>query len=196
MVDWLKQNCSPNAVLWDVGSNVGAYTMLAAKLSTKMRVVAFEPFVPTFAQLWENTVLNQVTDQVIPLCVGLSDETGLTTISVNDPRPGSASHAFGGNSGKLTQPVWGIRGDDIPRLVQAPPPTMLKIDTDGHEVSVLRGMHSILRDPTLTTVLVEVDSAATEKESEALVTAAGFTRCENPLAKPTGTVFNALFRRL
>src|SRR3990172_8964826 len=71
MVVWLKQKLRTGDVLWDVGANVGAYSLLAAKLVPHAVIVAFEPYIPTFSHLWENITLNGLSRQVIPICVAL-----------------------------------------------------------------------------------------------------------------------------
>ena len=68
MVEWLKNMLVPGDVFWDIGANVGAYSILAAKLCPGAQVFSFEPFIPTFAHLWENVVLNDVATQVFPIC--------------------------------------------------------------------------------------------------------------------------------
>ena len=105
MTEWLKTTLQPGDVLWDIGANVGAYAILAAKLCPGARVFAFEPFIPNLSHLWENIVLNNVTAQVFPICAGLSNRTAPESLSVCDPRAGSAGHQVGETGGQLQQGV-------------------------------------------------------------------------------------------
>ena len=122
MVDWLKTELHTGDVLWDIGANVGAYSLLAAKLCPGARVIAFEPFIPNFAHLWENVVLNRVTSQVHPVNIGLSDKSGLTVLGVNDPRAGSSHHQVGGEPGKAIQNLLAFSGDDAVAKLGLPAP--------------------------------------------------------------------------
>ena len=113
MVEFIRKNMRSNDVFWDVGANVGAYSLLAAKInSSGSQVIAFEPYIPTFAHLWDNIVLNNCNEKVIPLCVALADHTNLDFLGVSDPRAGSSEHTIGDPNLKLTQPSFAIKGDE------------------------------------------------------------------------------------
>lgn len=193
MVEWLKTSLKPGDVLWDIGANVGAYSILAAKLCPGASVIAFEPFIPNFAHLWENIVLNGVTLQVFPVCAGLTDKTAPTALAVIDPRAGSAGHQVGEAGGKLRQSVIAARGDDLRTRLGLASPTLLKLDIDGLEVIAVEGLGETLRTPGLREVMIEIEQDKSEKPVQALCEAAGFRRVPNPLTKPTNGVFNARF---
>jgi FkbM family methyltransferase len=193
MVEWLKTTLRPGDVLWDIGANVGAYSLLAAKLCPDARVISFEPFIPNFAHLWENIALNGVTSQVFPVCAGLTDKTGPTALAVNDPRAGSSHHQVGQAGGKLQQGVIAARGDDLRERLGLAPPTLLKLDIDGLEVAAVEGLHDTLRLPGLREVMIEIEAGKTEEPVQRSCEAAGFRRVENPLTVATNGVFNARF---
>ena len=195
MVEWLKTELRTGDVLWDIGANVGAYSLLAAKLCPGARVIAFEPFIPNFAHLWENVVLNRVTSQVHPVNIGLSDKSGPTVLGVNDPRAGSSNHQVGGVPGKATQNLLAFSGDDAVAKLGLPAPTMLKLDIDGLEVEAVRGLENTLRLPTLRAVMIEVESGKSEAPVLKLCEAAGLRHVYNPLTHPTEGVFNTRFSR-
>jgi FkbM family methyltransferase len=195
MVEWLKNTLRPGDVLWDVGANVGAYSILAAKLCRDTRVFSFEPFIPTFSHLWENINLNEVTTQVFPFCVGISDHTSLESLAVSDPRAGSSEHQVGQTGGKVQQGVIAARGDDLCGLLGLAPPTMLKLDIDGLEVAAMEGFGETLRRPQLRSVMIEVQEGRSEDPVQRICDAAGLKRAPNPLTRPENGTFNALFER-
>ena len=195
MVEWLKTTVMTGDVLWDIGANVGAYSILAAKLCPGARVVSFEPFIPNFAHLWENIVLNEVTANVVPVCAGLSDQTAPTALSIKDPRAGSAGHQVGQMDGKLSQAVIAIRGDDLRTHLGLASPTLLKLDIDGLEVAAVEGLRETLRTPGLREVMIEIEQGKSEGPVQTLCEAAGFRRVPNPLTAPTNGVFNARFTK-
>lgn len=195
MVDWLKTTLRSGDVLWDIGANVGAYSILAAKLCPGAKVVSFEPFIPNFSHLWENIALNEVTSQVTPICAGLTDRTAPTALAVSDPRAGSSHHQVGQSGGKLQQGVLAIRGDDFRTHLGLPGPTHLKLDIDGLEVAAVEGLRETLRTPALRTVMIEIEAGKSEEPVEQACLAAGFRRVPNPLTHPTNGVFNARFEK-
>lgn len=196
LVDWLREELRPGDVFWDVGANVGAYTLLAAKLCPEATVVAWEPFIPSFAHLWENILLNGCARQVIPLQTGLSDASVLRTLAVSDPRAGSSLHHLDARTDEPTQRLLSMRGEDAVAWFGIPSPTLLKVDTDGHEVPVFRGMEILLRAGALRSILVELDPRENGKEIVEILARAGFRRTENPRAIPVGDIVNARFDRV
>jgi FkbM family methyltransferase len=195
MVEWLKTTLQPGDVLWDVGANVGAYSILAAKLCPGAHVIAFEPFIPNFGHLWENIALNEVTAQVTPVCAGLTDRTAPTALAVNDPRAGSSHHQVGQGGGRLRQGVIAARGDDLRTVLGVPGPTLLKLDIDGLEVAAVEGLHETLRTQALRSVMIEIEAGNSEDPVQRLCEAAGFHRVPNPLTQPTNGAFNARFEK-
>jgi FkbM family methyltransferase len=195
MVKWLAENLTTSDVLWDIGANVGAYSLLAAKVCPAAQVVAFEPFIPSFAHLWENMMLNECVERITPLCLALSDHTGIDNLAVKDSRAGSSQHQLGENPKGLTQKVISWSGDEAIADLFLPSPTLVKVDTDGHEIQVLKGMRETLRNPSLRSAMVEVEEGKTETKIAALLQDAGLKRVDNPFTQPTNGVFNALFIR-
>jgi len=122
----------PDAVLWDIGANVGAYALLAA--SRNLRVVAFEPEAGTFAVLQLNLDLNDWNDRVTALNMALSDKTGLAAFELEEKSVGSAEHqVVQQGQGRA---IMVFAGRDLLTL-GLPRPNYIKIDVDGTELSVL-----------------------------------------------------------
>lgn len=76
-VDWIRSNLRAGDTLWDVGANVGAYSLLAPKLVPGSAVVVLERYIPTFAHLWKNIAINRCENQITPLCVALSEHSAV-----------------------------------------------------------------------------------------------------------------------
>ena len=70
-IDQLPEEC----VLWDIGANVGLYTVYAA-LRKKCHIMAFEPSVFNLELLSRNLHLNQLHQKVVILPLALSDTMG------------------------------------------------------------------------------------------------------------------------
>ena len=176
-VEWLETTFEAGDVLYDVGANVGAYSLVASAASGGKGVVyAFEPGPSTYASLVENIALNHLGGVVTPMPVAVGDVTGIVSFGLHSHESGDASHAgLGGieTSGSLR--VLSLRLDDVARVLAAPPPTHLKIDVDGGESRVLEGATSTLVSPTLRSILVEIEEGRSRvDEIRATICDAGF----------------------
>lgn len=126
---------------FDVGANVGLYTLLLARHAAQ--VVAFEPAPRNLRHLWAHVQRNGLDNvQVIPAAA--SDSQSMTGFETGrDPGRGHLSDSAG-------QIVTTVRLDDVAaRLGRMP--DLIKIDVEGAEAAVLRGAIDILRHrrPTL-----------------------------------------------
>ena len=162
-VKWIEDMVGPGDVLYDVGANVGAYSLIAArKLSGAARVFAFEPSAVNVSALCHNIVLNNLTSEITPLPVALSNTNGLGRFNLRDLDPGSARHMLEADSPDgptlYAQPVITYRLDDLIEFLGLPLPNHIKLDVDGCEMGVLEGAARTLESSTLKSMLVEVST--------------------------------------
>jgi len=165
-VRWIEEAVGKGEVVYDIGANVGTFSLIAA-VSRKASVVAFEPGYANFARLCENIQLNECTRQIVPVPLPLSDTTGLLAFKYRSFEPGQSRHALGetpfvpgrGATSAYVQPVCATTLDRAVTDFALSPPHHLKIDVDGSEVRVLRGARAVLRGEQLRTILIESDAA-------------------------------------
>lgn len=164
-VAWIERFIRPDQVVYDVGANVGAYSLVIdAATGGRSVVYAFEPSFSTFAQLCRNVALNRCSERVIPIQLALSDTNGLASFNYSSTAPGAAMHALGQAVDQVgrpfqpafTQHVLAYRLDDFVEQLGARAPQHLKIDVDGSELRVLQGATRTLRNG-VETVMVEVE---------------------------------------
>jgi FkbM family methyltransferase len=153
VVDWLKAMLRPTDVLWDVGANVGALSIVAA--SRCRRVVAFEPDPRSLSRLRANISANRLENVTI-VAAALADRTGSMTLHQ------SGSHNTGMSSlldERLTAgtpvAVQTLRADEYLAAHPDEQPTLLKIDVEGAEHLVLAGGASLLRSRQVRAVVFE-----------------------------------------
>jgi FkbM family methyltransferase len=182
-VAWIERVMAPGQVVYDIGANIGAYSLIAARrVAPGGRVYACEPGYATFAHLCDNVVLNGYESTITPLSIALSGSTGMVPFAYQKLYPGHARHG-GLEAGSLAedgppvyqQPVPAMRLDDMVRTFGLAPPDHVKVDVDGAELGVLEGAAMTLAHPGLKTVLLEVDDRNTAGV-EAAMTRAGLAR--------------------
>ena len=171
-IEWID-GFAENDVFWDVGANVGIYSVYAAA-HRGIRVVAFEPAAGNYYLLNRNIELNGIDDHVEAYCLALSDETGIGALNMQMNELGAALASFGeaiDNFGKRFTPSFrqGMIGYTIDGFIaafNAPFPNHVKIDVDGIEDRVIAGAARTLADPRLKSLSIELDSAREIETSE------------------------------
>ena len=136
----------------DVGANLGYYSLIAAKyFGNKGVVISLEPEQNNFLLLQKNVLLNGLSN-VKAFNVACSDTIGHAVIkkSVNnfgDHRVMSEHEAQSSDCIETTTvDELIIKEDKIPDLI--------KIDTQGSELSILHGMSHLLENLTIDTVII------------------------------------------
>jgi FkbM family methyltransferase len=163
----------PGDVVYDLGANIGWYSMLAARIvGSSGRVVAFEPALLNAATIQRNVLGNDMTNvTVIPAAA--TDQDGWMAFldrgnlqSRLDKDDCEAQRERRAKRRKETT----VKGRSLVPITKLdswiaqtdqPAPSVVKIDVEGAEVGVLRGMSQILRlhEPTL---IIELHSTRSE----------------------------------
>lgn len=133
----------------DIGANIGAYSLLLSEAST-VHVHAFEPHPVTCKTLQNNLQANQRNNVTI-WNVALSDANGKVAFSDAGNSPLNQILEHTDAMEPFTQ-VTAMRGDDWCNSHQVQP-DIIKIDTEGHEASVLKGFGDLLRKTKI--ILIE-----------------------------------------
>jgi FkbM family methyltransferase len=156
---WVN-SMNPGDVLYDIGANVGGYTMLAGVRGVK--VISFEPEAGNYALLCRNIELNKI--DATAYCLALSDRTGLSSLYLASTEVGGSCNSFGEQVGfdlrerkGIKQGAAGVALDEIRN--DLPAPTHIKIDVDGFEHKVIAGMRVLLEgSSSVQSLLIEVNS--------------------------------------
>lgn len=206
-IRWIDSFAAP-CVFWDVGANVGVYSLYAATSPT-VSVLSFEPLAANFHVLSRNIQLNDFAERVTAYCVALSGATELGVLNITSPAMGSALTQFGNlgemspycekNSERSAHGMIGFSIDDFISQFHAPFPNYLKMDVDGLEFVILQGAKQTLRDSRLRSLMVELSMSHGDEREQAcaLLQECGFSLMSVGDAQATeaGEGANHLFMR-
>ena len=162
----------PGDVFADVGANIGSYTILASAVAGA-HSISFEPVPSTFLRLKQNVAINQSEDSVVLYNAGVGKEPGVLKFTSGFD---TMNHVVTGDAGAETIPVEIVRLDDS---LKNKIPTLIKIDTEGFEMSVLEGAASTLARRELMALIVELNGSChrygvNEKDIHAFLLNRGF----------------------
>jgi FkbM family methyltransferase len=172
---WVRAAQGATEIL-DVGTNTGLYALAAKAVAPHARVAALEPVERIRTKLVANVALNRFDITVI--AAAASDRDGTATLL--DPGDSHALSATLDPAGRVlgahrAEPVTVTvaRIDSLIAQGAVRAPDLLKIDVEGHEPAVLRGMERHLRErrPVL---FIEVLTAEAAAEVNALVKPLGY----------------------
>ena len=142
-IKWID-SFNSNDCFYDVGANVGNYSLYAGKRG--IRTFSFEPEYLNLSVLYENIFLNQLQEKCTPIPIALGDTTKLDVFYLKSVSKGDALHSVGRRSSYLDKShltsmlnTLVMRLDDLLDLFDLPKPTALKIDVDGNELNVIKG---------------------------------------------------------
>ena len=182
-IEWIR-HFPPNSVFWDIGANIGTYSIFAGKNGS--RVISIEPSFMNLEILQRNIVLNELNDKVSMIPIGLGSINHLANfyLSKENLTWGGAHNSLGKNigyDGKVLKEPLDITGlcvtmDDLVSVFKIPAPDFLKIDVDGLELDILIGGSELLAK--VQSILIEVDQDFVGQESQIskLLHSLGFER--------------------
>lgn len=160
-LEWID-TFNNGSILWDIGANVGLYSCYAAK-TKNCKVYSFEPSVFNLELLAKNIWLNSLTTNISIVPMPLSDKIGFNTLNMSSVLWGGALSTFGetyGYDGEDLNTVFefttlGITMNESNSILKIPIPDYIKIDVDGIEHLILKGVLDILKK--CKSILIEID---------------------------------------
>ena len=181
-IEWLHGLSDGSHVLWDIGANIGAYSLYAAK-RFDCQVIAFEPAAASYEALNKNIRASGLENRITALPVALCATTKIDHLNMGSFDAGSAMHGFGVHvdqfgsaiTTKFRQGAVGFSIDDFVRIFRPPLPGYIKIDVDGLEPEIIRGGRETLSAPNVRSVIMEMEgSEARLSELFELMASLGF----------------------
>jgi len=206
-IQWLRENCREGDVVYDIGANIGCYTLFAARLVKETGTVfAFEPHVGNADSLLQNIAINELSERVFVLTVAINDRDGIGNFEYGSVTRGSSGSQF--EPGSVTHLTvrelkMGYRLDALSGLRF---PNLIKIDVDGNELRILEGAKHLLAGVnaprSIQVEMPPVDASAIEALMEDYgytkerihYTASGQQQIDEG-ADPSTVIHNAIFKK-
>jgi FkbM family methyltransferase len=178
-LEWID-SIPAGATLWDIGANIGLYSVYAAK-KNQISVIAFEPSVFNLELLARNIFLNNLTNKVCIVPLPLSNQISTSELKMTSTEWGGALSTFGENfgwDGKIIKELFsyqliGLDMDSAINKLGISKPDYIKMDVDGLEHFILMGGKNVLC--SINSILIEVNDDFEEQaiKCKELLTNAG-----------------------
>jgi len=153
-------------IFWDIGSNIGLFSIYAAVTQPKCRVISFEPSSNNFRVLTRNISLNKLENSIRIFNNPLTDKSKkFLMMQDNEFNEGGALNSFGENFNfegeKQTFSMnYQLLGFNIKYILDSKIlelPDYIKIDVDGIEHLILKGAGDYLKDKKIKSISIEIN---------------------------------------
>ncbi len=164
-LDWIDNFKKKKIIFWDIGANVGLYSIYASIIHGKIKVYSFEPSFLNLNILSRNIFINNLNNKIRIFQLPLNDkyfnfsQMNETTLST-----GGAFSGFKNNlknyEGKKVLNSYQILGVSLDTLIEnkiLDIPDYIKIDVDGLEYLILNGFSKFISHKKLKSILLEID---------------------------------------
>jgi FkbM family methyltransferase len=169
VLDWID-GFVPGAIFFDIGANFGTETLYAAlKPGGPARICAFDAELIGSYNLALNLKLNRVA-HVDNHVVAVGDRSGFVEVAEN------LNYLHVGGLEKYDRSAKRLRMIAIDDFVAETGlhPTYVKIDVDGPERAIVEGMRKTLRDPSLRSLMIEINDLESAAAIASMLSEAGF----------------------
>ena len=171
-LNWIKNfnvNNDKKIIFWDIGANIGLYSLYAAIMFNNIEVASFEPSTSNTRTLSRNISINKLSNKIKILPFALSEKLNAVssfkeTFWVEGGATATFDHDFDYTGKKISneriQNEYQIFGTKIDYLIQEnilQVPNYLKIDVDGLEHLILEGSKKLLQNNELKEILIEMN---------------------------------------
>lgn len=170
-------------VLWDIGANIGIYSIYAAKKG--LAVLSFEPESANYRILNKNIRLNSLQNKISAFCIAFDRNYSIGKLQMTMLDEGGSMSTFTNldivesqdkedTEVRFEQGMIGISIDEFISRLSPKFPNYIKIDVDGNELSIIEGASETLKDKRLKGLSIELDSSDGDKDIIRIMKSYGF----------------------
>ena len=168
-IDSFQPNNSENIVFWDIGANIGLYSIYAAVIFKDIEIISFEPSTSNTRTLSRNISINNLENKISIFPLALSDKENIISY-FNETRFSEGGSISNFNSdidyrGEIVKEnqiknKYNLFGTSIDNLILnqiLTVPNYIKIDVDGIEHLILKGAENLLKNKNLKELSIELN---------------------------------------
>ena len=167
-IEWIKNFKLKKFYFWDIGSNIGQYSLYCALIHPGSSIISFEPSANNLRVLSRNIGCNKLEKQITIFPIALTNKVNnFLNLLESSSQEGSAHNSFGRhnniNQHFISYKTYGTSIDYIIEKKILPIPNYIKIDVDGIEESILQGGIKYLSNKELLEVSIEINENEVKK---------------------------------
>ncbi len=176
-IEWIDEFNTQKPIFWDVGANIGLYSLYAARKFENIKIVSFEPSTSNLRVLSRNISINNLSEKIKINQLPLNDQTNIN-LNMYEPEfiEGWSMNSFGAltdyKGEKFSEKQkYSILGTTINFLIDnniLEVPNYLKIDVDGLEHKILKGADKLLSSDKIKSILIELNENYLEQYNEVI----------------------------
>lgn len=211
-LNWIKNfKESGNQIFWDIGANIGLYSIYAALKHPNLKIIAFEPSFNNLPILSRNIYINNLSNKIsinqYPLT---NQENKFLTFRENSFIEGGGLNVFGVKfnyenkffEGSNNYEIFGSSINYILNNNILEVPDYIKIDVDGIEHLILEGADKFLSNIKIKEILIEINDSFEQQriKCDEILKKNNFRFIKKDLAdfdnkEQYPTVFNYLYKK-
>ena len=177
-IDNFKNEARKKIIFWDIGGNIGLYSIYAAIKYRNIDITTFEPSSSNLQTLSRNISINNLNEKIKICQLPLTEKKNNSFLMMRESslEEGGALNVFGENfdyeGNKFTEKnSYKIYGTSINYLLDnkiLETPDYIKIDVDGIEHLILRGFDKHLHNSKIKSLSIEINENFIEQHSKIL----------------------------
>ncbi len=177
-LDWIDTfDKSGDFIFWDIGANIGLYSIYNSLKHKKSQTIYFEPSTSNLRVLSRNISINNLFDRIkiftAPLTKG---ENKFLIMKEGEFQEGGALNSFGENfdfegkkfSSKMNYQIYGTNINYLIDNKILDIPDYIKIDVDGIEHLILEGGNKYLSNKKIKSLSIEINENFTEQHEKVI----------------------------
>ena len=161
-IDWINNFKLKKFNFWDIGSNIGQYSIYCSIIHPDSIITSFEPSTNNLRILTRNISINRLEKKINIFPIALTNERNIfLELAESSLEEGSAHNNYGVNDNKQIKKIayktYGTSIDAILEEKILPIPNYIKIDVDGIENKILEGGRKFLAKKEILEVSIEIN---------------------------------------
>lgn len=149
---FVKKILTSNSIFFDVGANIGAFTLVASSVISDGKIYSFEPTPSVLEILYQNIKINKLEERVKVIEKVVSNKNGKEEFAIENVS--EYSHISSNNSKGVSIPS--IRLEDFCKKEKVSSIDIIKIDIEGAALLALKGLEEYLKARKVKTLIVEL----------------------------------------